>query len=358
MTPSMLTTSSVTVNRSIPWSEIGTRELTDSQGRVFRWKELKNKTIYLCGHGAHIYKDGYCSVPDDTAVNFYQTYGETLLNRKVHAFVSGKETWEPERSFAPGRSCPNMTLFDDEATEITSTDAALAQRLKNAPDKEDHYVFYCNLFTGLKQYLSVVKPGHPQHEFHGKQILKLSEILDALKGNRLEWVCCQDVSMERNRYLVRGQAHTFGKLREEEAGAAYLVNEPWMKAKLALFSLTVQTGLKAATFVSAKIRAEYNPSGDRYINQTRHLEGTVVSTPHGSSSRKAGSYLERKRAGDTQELIARMRELRQQIMAALDALANEPQPGPPDEHPWANATLLRGLRTADQFLNQPRKPSV
>src|ERR1041385_5961585 len=96
------------------WDNVANADFTDELGRSFRWTSLKDKRIYMCGHGLHCFKDGYTVVPQSTTVNFYQTYGRFMLQTPslrtgLNGFISGAITWVPERSFHSGQSCPDMT---------------------------------------------------------------------------------------------------------------------------------------------------------------------------------------------------------------------------------------------------------
>src|SRR5215469_9884277 len=98
----------------IAWSAVRTAEVHDALGRTFSWSGLKGAKIFMCGHGAHIFRDGYCVVPPNTTVNFYQPYAQKMSSLKVFDFLGGNETaLIRERSFRPGVSCQDMTLFDD-----------------------------------------------------------------------------------------------------------------------------------------------------------------------------------------------------------------------------------------------------
>jgi hypothetical protein len=168
---------------AIGWNEVDKCDYTDGLGRNFLWTGLKNKKIYMCGHGAHIYRYGYTTVPAGTTVNFYQVYGQAMMNTRVMRFLNGSALWQPERSYEAGTSCPNMTLFDDDDPEIAPTYEAVSARLQDPSSKNDNYVFMCNGFRGLPHYAPVLKPGIPPHAFTGKKFLKLSEILPRLAGN-------------------------------------------------------------------------------------------------------------------------------------------------------------------------------
>ena len=115
----------------IPWSVVRTSEVRDGLGRAVNWSTLKRARIYMCGHGGHLFRDGYCSVPSDTTLNFYQTYGRAMINQHAMAFIRDKSaSLALERSFIPGQSCPDMTLFEDDDSELEPTTAALQQRVQ------------------------------------------------------------------------------------------------------------------------------------------------------------------------------------------------------------------------------------
>jgi len=336
-------------NLTIGWNEVDKREYVDGLGRTIRWTGLKNKKIYMCGHGAHIYRDGYTTIPAGTTVNFYQVYGQGMMNSRLMRFINGSEQWQPERTFEAGKSCPNMTLFDDDDREITATYEALTARLKSPSDKDDHYIFMCNGFRGLPHYAPTLKPGIPPHAFTGKQFLKLSDILPHLAGNTIEWACCQDIGMERNAYLKNDEAHTFGQFREAVSYRVHVVKSAADAARLQAFSATVREGLNAALKLKKDIENGYNPQGMLRITEP-HCEGSVTSTVHGNMKRAPEYYQKQRRAGTPARDRGEMARYRDQIQAALHALDTDPQPQPPFERPWAKDTLTRGLVTVESLL--------
>ena len=113
----------------IPWSHVRVQDVTDGVGRTFKWSALKGKAIFLCGHGAHLFKDGYCQIAAGTTVNFYQTYGSLMPNFTVWGFIAGGQL-PLERSIGAGQGCPDMTLFDDDDNQFARTNAALAERVR------------------------------------------------------------------------------------------------------------------------------------------------------------------------------------------------------------------------------------
>lgn len=377
---------------TIPWANIRTQNVVDGLGRSFKWTDLKGKRIYICGHGAHIFRDGYCAVPAGTTVNFYQTYGQILAAGIAGPWwdiMTGKQEYERERSFGSGQSCPNMTLFDDDAHCIEITVDALKIRLGSNFSHMDHFMFNCNQFSDLNMYrpwpqLPVLEKSRPwpcgprdkdgipaswseemgkllqpipeAHEWSGKkQVLKLEEILAVLQGNTIEWMCCQDLAMERYEVGIakpeKPQTNTDG------------------------LSERVKAGLRAMVGVSAEIaRSHYVPQNPRL--GASHIEGIWASipntreriskeetktlpnmggtrSPHDALNRNARNRSENKSGV---KVLVKVQDVREKAMAsrgiintALQALQDEPQ-GNPFRADQARAELRRGLLVVENFL--------
>jgi len=350
----------------IAWSDVRIKDVTDDAGRKFNWSKLKGKTIHLCGHGAHLFKDGYCAVAAATTVNFYQTYGKAMINFHAMDFIKGANTkLVLERRFCAGQGCPDMTLFDDDDSELTRTTEALKHRIGTEPD---HYVFNTNQFTGLPVY----QEAH-HHPFNGKQILRLSAIMDVLGGNTFEWMCCQDLMGWRKYAVSNGQDRQTVLQQLESADRA-----PGLQAleRQKRFSEKVQKALKAAFSVRDAIEGGFNSQGDRgffgFIGQSGHSEGA------GSTRYVPAQFLNKFRVGialkpDPQnraglpvdaeaKVKAAKLTLRQNlpvwqeaIRTGLSALNTDPQPNTSmEERFWAQKTMEQALRTAGNLLESTR----
>ncbi len=389
---------------TIAWKDVRVHGVVDGVGRTFKWTELKGKHIYICGHGAHIFRDGYCTVPPNTTVNFYQTYGRPMLHDRsrgpLYDLVTGTKDFEPERSFRSGQSYPNMTLFDDDEHCITDTVAMLKRRLGNNLGHMDYFMFNCNQFSGLKTYeplpqRPVLEPIYPtatrrpligsqqplqgprmalqvpqpdKHPWSKKQILKLEEILTVLQGNTIEWTCCQDVTMERYKADI---------------------GEPPEKPEMNADGLShrVKAGLAAMTEVSQEIASGHYPGlyeklGNAHSEgiwarmtdgefdglPAKHRAAVWAGMPNGKGKKTLldldGGKTRPNMDGVSQPfLILRaarngmnVRDARQKAMAsrvkindALHALQDEPQGDPFKVH-RAIADLQRGLLVVDNLL--------
>jgi hypothetical protein len=359
MTPHMPEATSQSANTSIHWSALEREDVVDGLGRTFNWTKLKGKTIYLCGHGAHLFSDGYCRVPPGTTVNFYQTYGKGMLAHQLRTFLRGETKWEPERTFTmskTGPTCPNMTLLDDDPECIENTEEDVWSRVKKLADPFDHFIFNCNQFHGLKRYIHAPKVGSPTHKFNGKQILTLSEILKALPGNTFEWVCCQDL-LELNTYNDGGEKEvTWGKL--EETLRTDNSNAVKNRIQKAGFSPAVKIGLMAAVNISEAIRKGYHPNHGERAGMS-HVEGTIMTTVRPEVSggirrpQRPGEYLDRRRIGivEPERLKQRAEGYLKDIKNGAYALRTEFQ-ADPRESDWAGLVLERGRVTAINFLRQ------
>lgn len=80
----------------IDFAAVNHAPVKDFAGRTFNWTHLRRKTIYLTGHGFHIFSDGYCLVPNGTTIHFYQTYGKLFNGARLIPFIRGEEKWEPD----------------------------------------------------------------------------------------------------------------------------------------------------------------------------------------------------------------------------------------------------------------------
>ena len=337
----------------IAWNLVGTNTVTDGLGRTFNWSSVKGATIFLCGHGAHMFRDGYCAVPSNTTVNFYQTYGRLMVNFHAIGFIRGKtDQLTRERSFIAGQSCPDMTLFDDDDSELGTTNAALKDRIQSDPNC---YVFNTNQFDGLDVYQEATP-----HPFNGKKTLRLSQIMSVLKGNTLEWMCCQEL-MGWRQHAVPGQAKLLTVVEQRRAAAA--AGATRVEERRKRFSDKVQAGLRAADWTAGETPGAQGTSSDAgfdvQLGQTPHSEGaggTRYAPVQWLNKARTGAALKpdpANRAGvprgqelQTANERTRVNLLRWQADMAngLNALNIDPQPNASmEERVWAKVTLERGL---------------
>ena len=237
-----------TINNT--FANVRNYEVTDATGRKFNWTQLRNKNIYLTGHGQFEYKDGFCRVPAGTTIYFYQNLDSIFLGPKIRDLILGTK-WTPHRIYTAGQSCPNMTLLDDDQNWIDYTDTAICDRVNKDAVLRDHYNFNCNQFSGLPLLGGTGK-------FSDKHVLKLEQLFSVLHGNTLHWCCCQ---------VIYGQNYI---------PSPTLPDSPFSSAELASFSPTVREAIEASISLSFMIRLGQNDTKEVRSISSSHLAGTFV----------------------------------------------------------------------------------
>lgn len=245
----------------------------DGQGRTVNWSTLRSKTIYLTGHGCHVFRHGYCTIPSDTTIHFYNPYGRLFTQGQyvMDEIIGGKTT--PDRSVREGQSCPNMTLIQDDDECIGETEIAIGKRIAKEGASDDHFNFNCNQFSGLEKFVPVARtllPGQSppvngkptwQQIHHNKPCLKLEEILQLVAGNTLHWLCCQELS-DQVHVEVKNTSNLPMGLAEFE-----------QLKPLELFTETVQSALYAANNVAGHLVQNNNIRGGA-STKVGHQDGT------------------------------------------------------------------------------------
>ncbi|HTR76819.1 MAG TPA: hypothetical protein VMH39_01855 [Gemmatimonadaceae bacterium] len=123
--------------------------------------------VFLTGHGGWLPQNGYFSVPAKTRVVFYTENAKLMLASDVHLIVGGKYPHDPDQVVEEFKTCQNMTLYPDDASEINPTLSALIGN----PDRD-----HCDI-------VRVTQP------------TQLSKIVLDYPGHEFVWTCCRDLSL-------------------------------------------------------------------------------------------------------------------------------------------------------------------
>jgi len=122
---------------------------------------------FMTGHGGWTVRDGYFTMPKGTKIIFYTQNAKLMLSTDVYKIVNGTFTGKPVQEVGQFSTCPNMTLYPDDAEFIGPTDAAL---LAN-PDAANCRVYRVAINT------------------------KLSDMKFLAAGDEIIWCCCRDLSL-------------------------------------------------------------------------------------------------------------------------------------------------------------------
>ena len=130
--------------------------------------------IYLTGHGGHTPNDGFFNMPRGHTMIFYTMYAKLMLSTDVYKIINGSFKGKPNQIINQYMSCPNMTLYEDDAQFLGPTEAALQAN----PDKDNCKILNANA-VGVASF-------------------KIAEIFKAIPpGTECEWhwCCCRDLSL-------------------------------------------------------------------------------------------------------------------------------------------------------------------
>jgi hypothetical protein len=252
----------------INWSQIAQQTVVDGLGRQFRWADIKGKTIFLCGHGTHTFKQGFCTVPPGTDIDFYQIYTHCLDQAWVLRILRGDQV-EIDRSITAGRACLNLTLSEDDEKNIDISYA----RLRESANWQNSYIFMANALDGLNTGPS-----------GNEKALQLEDIFRIAPGNHFKWACCQQVTIDQKNIVpVKNiSPHLFPQVSRGP------------RAQKSGLSEEIDKALSAVSEISVLIMRNYNPSDGytRFHNRysyTYYKEGSLFGTVSAESGAPAAT---------------------------------------------------------------------
>jgi hypothetical protein len=300
----------------INWSQIAQQTVTDGFGRQFRWADIKGKTIFLCGHGTHWFKHGFCTVPPASSIDFYQVYGRLLDHAWVLKILQGGAV-EIDRTISQGHSCLNLTLVEDDQKKIGES----YTELRKSINWRNSYIFMANALEHLD---TIPWEGEP------RKCIQLQDIFRIAPGNHFKWVCCQQVTFlraDKKNPIVDPKEispHLFAPIARKAVAKSSGLGKP------------IDNAVAAVNEISFLIKTNYNAEimKQQYRNfssrTAMHLEGSVFATVSAESPTDEAETFQRWQAGPAQRMAhvihgniraERLNKLENSIEAGLCNLA-------------------------------------